>query len=289
MNNRKRGNGFLKNKNTVTIIASILIVIVLIVGYNYRVNNAVSMVKVPYAKVEIPEKTEITDGMVDSINVPRDAIRGNVVGSKADIIYPDGSVKWYTKVNTMIPEGSLFYYDAITKEEHLPDSSLYMLEEGETLNYITVDLLSSYSNSIKPGQYIDIYASLQYNQRNQVARLFKNIKILAVKTADGKNVFEDGVERTPYVIFFGLPEEEDMFLKKIHTINSLGGGKLEDTSVSISQIVLTPIPTGVKDVGESEKLEVKITSDALKTMVDELVLDITKTKSGTDSGGQVNT
>lgn len=289
MNNRKRGNGFLKNKNTVTIIASILIVIVLIVGYNYRVNNAVSMVKVPYAKVEIPEKTEITDGMVDSINVPRDAIRGNVVGSKADIIYPDGSVKWYTKVNTMIPEGSLFYYDAITKEEHLPDSSLYMLEEGETLNYITVDLLSSYSNSIKPGQYIDIYASLQYNQRNQVARLFKNIKILAVKTADGKNVFEDGVERTPYVVFFGLPEEEDMFLKKIHTINSLGGGKLEDTSVSISQIVLTPIPTGVKDVGESEKLEVKITSDALKTMVDELVLDITKTKSGTDSGGQVNT
>ena len=289
MNNKKRSNGFLKNKNTVTIIASILIVVVLIVGYNYRVNNAVSMVKVPYAKVEIPEKTEITDGMVDSINVPRDAIRGNVVGSKADIISPDGKTKWYTKVNTMIPEGSLFYYDAITKEEHLPDSSLYMLEAGETLNYITVDLLSSYSNSIKPGQYIDIYASLQYNQRNQVARLFKNIKILAVKTADGKNVFEDGVERTPYVIFFGLPEEEDMFLKKIHPINSLGGGKLEDTSVSISQIVLTPIPTGVKDVGESEKLEVKITSETLKTMVDELVLDITKTKSGTDSGGQVNT
>jgi hypothetical protein len=287
--NKKNSNGFLKNKNTVTIIASILIVVVLIVGYNYRVNNAVSMVKVPYAKVEIPEKTEITDGMVDSIDVPRDALRGNIVTSKADIISPQGSVKYYTKVNTMIPAGSLFYYDAITKEEHLPDSSLYMLDEGETLNYITVDLISSYSNSIKPGQYIDIYASLQYNQRNQVARLFKNIKILAVKTADGQNVFEDGVERTPYVIFFGLPEEEDMFLKKIHTINSLGGGKLEDTSVSISQIVLTPIPTGAKDVGESEKLEVRITSEALKSMVDELVLDITKSKSGTDTGGQVNT
>ena len=72
MNNKKRSNGFLKNKNTVTIIASILIVVVLIVGYNYRVNNAVSMVKVPYAKVEIPEKTEIIGSgcfcYCDSIN-----------------------------------------------------------------------------------------------------------------------------------------------------------------------------------------------------------------------------
>ena len=282
---KKSSNGFLKNKNTVTIIASILIVVVLIVGYNYRVNNAVSSVSVPYAKESIPPKTEITDGMIDIIKVPRDSLKGNVVTSK-DVIL---SSKTYTKVNTMIPEGSLFYADAITREEYLPDSSLYLLDKGETLNYITVDLISSYSNSIKPGQYIDIYASLQYNKRNQVARLFKNIKVLAVKTSDGRNVFENGEERTPYVVFFGLPEEEDMFLKKIHTINSLGGGKLEDTSVSISQIVLTPIPNGAKDLGESEKLDVQITSEALKTIVDDLVLDITKTKSSTDTGGEVNT
>jgi len=287
---KNRSNGFLKNKNTVTIIASILIVAVLIIGYNYRVNTAVSMQTVPYAKATINEKTEITDGMIDNIRVPRDALKGNIVTDKNAIIAPDGSYKYYTKVNTKIPKGSLIYWDAISKEEYLPDSSLYMLEEGETLNYITVDLVSSYSNSIKPGQYIDIYASLQYNQRNQVAKLFKNIKILAVKTSNGLNVFEDGATgRVPYIIFFGLPAEEDMFLKKIHTINSLGGGKLEDTSVSISQIVLTPIPTGVQDLGQSEKLEVKITSDALKELVDNLVIDITKSTSTTDNDTKIDT
>ncbi len=72
-------------------------------------------------------------------------------------------------------------------------------------------------------------------------------------------------------------------------LNKDAGGKLEDTSVSISQIVLTPIPTGVTDFGQSEKLEVKITSDTLKDLVNDLVIDITKTKSNTDSGGEIDT
>ena len=288
--NKKKTNSILKNKNAVTIIASVLIVIVLVVGYNFRVNNAVFMETVIYAKESIPPKTEITDGMIDKIRVPREALKGNVFVSKDQIIDPTGKTKYYTRVNTMIPQGSLIYAEQVSKEEHLPDSSLYLLGKDEMLNYITVDLLSSYSNSIKPGQYIDIYASLQYNQRNQVARLFKNIKVLAVKTSSGLNVFENPEEkRTPYAVYFGLPKEEDMFLKKIHTINSLGGGTLEDNNVSISQIVLTPIPTGAKDFDESEKLEVKITSDVLKDVVDELVMDITETKANTDLGGQITT
>ena len=288
---KKANNGFLKNKNTVTIIASVLIVIVLVVGYNFRVNNAVSMETVIYAKETIPPKTEITDGMIDKIRVPREALKGNVVVAKEQIIDPTGKTKYYTKVNTMIPKGSLIYEQQVSKEEHLPDSSLYLLGKDEVLNYITVDLLSSYSNSIKPGQYIDIYASLQYNQRNQVARLFKNIKVLAVKTSSGQNVFEGTADenRQPFAVYFGLPEEEDMFLKKIHVINALGGGMLKDQNVSISQIVLTPIPTGAKDFDESEKLEVKITSDVLRDIVDEIVVDISESKSSTDSGGEVIT
>ena len=287
---KKNGNSILKNKNAVTIIASVLIVVVLVVGYNFRVNNAVFMETVIYAKETIPPKTEITDGMIDKIRVPKEALKGNIIVSKEQIIDPTGKTKYYTRVNTMIPQGSLIYAEQVSKEEHLPDSSLYLLAKDEVLNYITVDLVSSYSNSIKPGQYIDIYASLQYNQRNQVARLFKNIKVLAVKTTAGQNVFEEGDEsRTPFAVYFGLPKEEDMFLKKIHTINSLGGGTIEENNVSISQIVLTPIPTGAKDFDESEKLEVRITSDILRNIVDELVVDITESKTGTDTGGEVIT
>ena len=74
MNNK---NGFLQNKNVITIIASIIIVVVLIVGYNIRVYSAVAMDTVPYAREEIPAKTEITEGMLDKVRIPRNALVGN--------------------------------------------------------------------------------------------------------------------------------------------------------------------------------------------------------------------
>ena len=41
---------FLSNKNTVTIIGVMLGIVVLYVGYNYRVNHAIETVSIHYAK-----------------------------------------------------------------------------------------------------------------------------------------------------------------------------------------------------------------------------------------------
>lgn len=282
MNNK---NSILKNKNVVTIGASIVIVLVLIIGYNYRVNSAISKIKVPYAKQTIEEKTEITEGMLEYMSIPKVALKGNIVTKMEEVIDPTGKVKMYSRVNTIIPQGSFIYKDAIVKQENLPDASLYQLEKGEKLNYITVNMLSTYSNSIKPGQYIDIYASLQYRNKNYVAKLFSNIKILAVKTSSGQNVFENENEkRTPYVIFFALPNEEDILLKKIHTINAWGGGTDDTGTVNITEINLKPVPTNASDVSSGEKLAVTITSDELKDKVDQIVEDITDYDIEYDNG-----
>ena len=281
-------NSILKNKNVVTIGASIIIVLVLIIGYNYRVNSAVAKINVPYAKVTIESKTEITEGMLEYMSIPQVALKGNIITSMDQVIDPSGKIKMYTRVNTIIPQGSFIYQDAIVKQENLPDASLYQLSKGEKLNYITVNMLSTFSNSMKPGQYIDIYASLQYRNKNYVAKLFSNIKILAVKTSGGQNVFEDENEsRTPAVIFFALPNEEDILLKKIHTINAWGGGTDDTGSVNITEINLKPVPTNATDVNTGEKLEVTITSEDLKNKVDEIVEDITDYDIEYDSGAKV--
>ncbi len=285
MNNK---NGLLQNKNVITIIASIIIVIVLIVGYNIRVYSAVSMDTVPYAREEIPEKTEITEGMLDKVRIPRNALVGNIVTSVDQIVDPSGQVKYYTRVNTVIPKGSLIYRDTIVVQDNLPDASLYKLEEGEKLNYITVNMLSSFSNSIRPGQYIDIYASVQFDNKTQVAKLFENIRVLAVKTASGENVFENpNVKRVPYVIFFGLKNEEDMLLKQIHAINNWGGAQTDEGIINTTSFVLTPVPTASSDVELGEKLAVRITSSKMKEEINQISEDVTAPEYKYDSGNTV--
>ncbi len=269
-------NGNKMSKNIVTAIASIIIVVVLIVGYNIRVGTAVAMETVPFARETIPEKTEITAGMLDTTRIPKSALKGNIVRNMNEIVPPDGKTKFYTRVNTVIPKGSLIYKDTVVEEENLPDASLYKLEDGEKLNYITVNMLSSYSNSIKPGQYIDIYADAKINDETKVAKMFKNIKILAVKTSNGLNVFEKTNEkRVPYVIFFGLKNEEDMLIKKIHAINEWGGGATKDGSIRASHITLTPIPTNATDLDLGEKIDTKVTGGELMKDIDELARDMT--------------
>ena len=61
---------FLSNKNTVTVICIILGVVVLVVGYNWRVNQATDPVRIPYAKVAINSKTEIKAEMIGYTEVP---------------------------------------------------------------------------------------------------------------------------------------------------------------------------------------------------------------------------
>ena len=60
---------FLANKNTVTLIAIIVMVVVLYLFYNWRVKQAVSTTTVCYAAETIPARTLITDDMVSERTV----------------------------------------------------------------------------------------------------------------------------------------------------------------------------------------------------------------------------
>jgi len=270
MNGTKFVN-FLKNKNTVTALAALIIVTVLVLGYNVRVNQATTPVNIPYARVTIQPGTQIDESMIAFISIPAATIKGDIVKDR------NGIIGKYSKDNTIIPAGSFFYTAALTPMlNNSEDVLANKVAKGETLNYITVDMLSTYSNSIVPGNYIDIYASAKYDNKNKVAKLFSNIKVLEVRTADGKPVFGSSAEsRVPYVIFFGLPKEEDMILKMIHSINSWGGGVQDNQRQEITNIKLKPIPTTVGfDTNDKESIKVTITSpemvEKIKYLADDL-------------------
>ena len=79
---------FLSNKNTVTFLCIILGVIVLFVGYNYRVNKATNPVQIPYAKKSLDAKTKISASDVGLTNVPQSLVKTSktILTNTKDII-----------------------------------------------------------------------------------------------------------------------------------------------------------------------------------------------------------
>ena len=211
MNNLKASmKKLLGNKNTVTILGVILCLVILAIGYNYRINSKVELVQVPYAVETIQPRTYIKDSMVGIMNVPKSFLVGNYYTQKQNIVGK------YSNYNTIIAKGSLFYTDLVTSKEDLPDSAFQDVPEGYTVINYPVDIASTYANSMAPGSYINIYYK-SLNDKGEVmfGKFISNVKVLDVKDSSGQHVFENSEEtRTPAYMLFALPEETHLLLRK---------------------------------------------------------------------------
>ena len=211
MNNLKASmKKFFGNKNTVTILGVILCLVILYIGYNYRINSKVELVSVPYAKQTIQPRTYITDDMIGTMNVPKSFLVGNYYTTTKSIIGK------YSNYNTMIAKGSLFYTDLVVDEKDLPDSAFSDVPEGYTVIIYPVNIYSTYANSMAPGSYINIYyKSLNDDGEVMFGKFISNIEVLDVKDSSGRHVFENSEEaRTPAYMLFAVPEETHLLLRK---------------------------------------------------------------------------
>lgn len=225
---------FLKNKNTVTIIGVILVILVLFFGYRYQINKATSPVAgIPVAAITIQPRTKVTSDMVDTISVAPILLQSNVYRTKAQV------VDKYTNYNTVIPAGSMFYFETLVSESELPDSALLSLEAGQVPYNFPVNMQLTYYNSIYPNNYIDIYMkATNENGTLMVGKLIENVKVLAVKDAQGRHVFENSEEsRTPAALIFGVSDELNILLRKASYMSNFS-------------VELFPVPHGVNGYTE---------------------------------------
>ena len=210
---------FFTNKNTVTVVGVLLAIVILYVGYNMRINQAITPVTVPYAVEDINPRTQITEDMISTMEIPQAMVTDNIITNSADVI------DMYSNGDSVIPEGSLFYRRSVVSRDQLPDSIILDYPKGYVLYNLDVDMASTYSNSIYPGNYIDIYLKVQNAEgaegtaiaadRIMVGKLLSNIKVLAVYDSNGNNVFANLEEKgTPAQIIFAIPEEYHILLRK---------------------------------------------------------------------------
>ena len=252
---------FLKNKNTVTVICVLLMVLVIFIGYYWRVNQAIDPVRVPYALDTIDPRTQITQDMIGYREIARAAVTSDVITSAKNLI------GFYANANTVIPKGSMFYKGTVVQKDELPDSALYGMPLDETLYYLGVNMTTSYSNTILPGNYIDIYIQTittdnDGNNKVMVGKLLSNVLVRAVKTSNGLNVFETSEEtRTPATVIFSVKEDIHLLLRKAALI-----GRLNDQYTI--NIIPVPNTTGF-DGNDTDGVVTTVTSEYLKNFIEE--------------------
>ena len=248
---------FFSNKNTVTVVGVALAILVLYFWYEWRVKSSINPVTVPYALKTISPGTQITDELIGTIEVPPAMIKGNAYTRKSDV------VDMYAAIDTVIPEGSLFYQRSVVSKEKLK-TNILSYPKNYVLYNLTVNMSSTYSNSMVPGNYIDIYLKVmnhvdenetvtENNDKIMVGKLLENVKILGVYDSNGQSVFANVDEnRTPAQIIFAVPEEYHILLRKASYLRAYD-----------SEII--PVPTN--ESLEKHPGDVKISNEDLKNFI----------------------
>ena len=201
---------FFGNKNTITILCVLAIVLILYFAYNYRIKQATEPIRVPYARVEIQPRTQITEDMIGYVEMPRKMLTNNTILNANEI------VNMYANYNTVIPSGSLFYKSTLVTWKEMPDSAWADIPDGFTVVSLNVNTETTYGNSIFPGNYIDLYYSA-YDETGKLllGKLIESIEVLAVKDGSGNHVFENSAQlNSPASLIFAVPEYMHLLLRK---------------------------------------------------------------------------
>jgi len=202
---------FLKNKNTVTIIALLTSLAILYYAYNLRIKKATEPISVPYAVRRLEPRTLIENKDVGIKQVPGGMVNGRDVIASSSLI-----VGKYVSEKVEIPLGSLFYDETVVTWEQLPSSLFEDIPNDYTVITMPVSLETTYGNSIFTGNYIDLYfAGYDYDDKLIVAKFIESIRVLAVIDGHGNNIFEKSSNvEPPSYLMFSIPEDLHLLLRK---------------------------------------------------------------------------
>lgn len=203
---------FIKNmlnkKIVIYIIAFIVCIVILAIGYNWRVNQLTMTVTVPYATDQIESRKEIVASNVGLIKVPKALLTDNVIREVKDVVGK------YANYNTIIPKGSLFYRSQIVEWKDMPDSAWADIDDGFTVVSLPVSGFTMFSNAIYPGAVIDLYYQT-FDEKLVYGKLIENIKVIAVKDKNGKHMYDRNVAQSgASAIIFSVNEDLNILLRK---------------------------------------------------------------------------
>ena len=245
--------GLLANKNTVTIIGVIAGVLVLYLGYNWRVKQAVEPITIPYAMVEISSRTQITNEMIGYMKVPNSMLKKspNILQNAGQIL------NQFVAYGVTIPANSFFYTDTVMSQDKMPKTTFTdeEVKDGYTVYSLAVNMHTTYGNSICPGNYIDLYLKAKDDTNKIIfGKFVESIEVLDVRDARGDKVFETNAEsRTPAQLFFAVPDDLYLLLMKSQYVEG--------------DIQVIPVPRNATYSEKEDDKSTKVSSEYIRDFI----------------------
>lgn len=246
---------FLSNKNTITILGVLLGIVVLYIGYNWRVNTAIEEVEIPYAKKSLSATTAITADAVGRTKVLKSFVSSNK--NLMQSISTSGTTSLCVQVGTSIPEGAFFYSEQVVECNSISSNVFDNMPDGYRPVSLEVTLQSTYGNSMYPGNYIDIYVKTEYDDKLVYGEFITKLPILDVRDSSGKSLYYGtSSSGTPAILLFAVPNYDSdgtnlyLLLSKATMLNT---------------IELVPVPGNASY--SSEVGETKVSSQWLKQLI----------------------
>lgn len=257
------------NKNTVTILGTLVGIAILYFGYTWRINQQIEQVTVVVAKQNIQPRTKITSDMVETIQIAKvmydkmmssNTAGASVIRSVAEInsAFENGA---YANVNSLIPQGSVLIRNVnVVDRKKIPSSVLLKIDEGQIPYAFSINFSDTYGNAIMDGTYVNIYMkATSEDGKPMIGMLLKNSKVLAVLDSSGKDVFENTDEdRTPATLIFSVDEEYHLLLRKAKYLDV--------------ELIPVPVVESISDDDYEESIEV--TSSYLKQYIEDRTIDV---------------
>lgn len=214
---------FLQNKNTVTILAVLAGIIVLWYFYNYRVDQAITTRKIPYAVKRVDSGKKIESDNILYKDITESTLKNSDIITNITELQDK-----YICIGNSVPTNGFFYKSQVCEKEELSNSVLDKIPDGYTLYSLSVDNKTTYANSILPGDYIDLYMQAT-NEEGQIlyGALIESIEVLEVRDSSGRNVFWDSEAGDSAFLLFTVPNDYH---------------KLLNLTDMISGIKITPVP-----------------------------------------------
>ncbi len=242
---------FVGNKNVVTILGIAACIAILVVGYAYRVNNSVATQSVPFARKSLEARSIISDGDVGNVRISSSYVSsaGNVITDAAQVY--GKAVAYYTN----IPAGSLFYSSQVMDPAAIPNAAFKDIGEGNTIYSLKVDEESTYANSIRAGEYIDLYMATKDPSSEDLivfGCFIESIRVLSVKDASGNNILKNNLKNgKPSELLFAVNDDYYLLLKDAEYL----------------EIELVPVLHNAAYTANATSESTRVSSDYLKAII----------------------
>ncbi|MEA5027143.1 MAG: hypothetical protein VB012_05770 [Erysipelotrichaceae bacterium] len=197
-----------KHLSLVIVFIAVMVAVTNYLIYPSFINQQLKLTEVPVARVSLPPNTIITSDDIDYITFPIDALPTSVYSG-------DEIIGMFTKADTTLVKGSLFYKDAIDSQGAVIGSQAGQLKDDEIAYPLNIDQNSGVKNLLRAGQYIEIYfesAKPLLNNQIVIGKLLEHIRIIDVVRSTANDVTS---------IILAVTEGDIDYLLAAKTIGSL--------------------------------------------------------------------